>query len=181
MGKLSQFREAKSALLHYYSSNRDSHGVRLIGFTAGLFTLIQIVQNSKKEPLSGIFTKTSVILGGIPPSYTEAFKLLVFFAGNGLLLFFIIRSIFRFAVFGYLSEFTLAVNSDETFERAEAIHMAIHKIVEKKIVSTKKKLYGVFPLRWFVSTGKDSEHWKGYSLCVFLAVGFTFLLISILW
>ena len=182
MVNLEQFREAKSALIHHYASNRASHGVHLIGFTAGLFTLIQIVQNSESQPLSGIFKNVSVIFSGIPPIIGEFFKLMVFFVGIWVLLFFIIRTIFRFAVFAYFAEYSLAVGAKETYRRSEPIHEAIHLIVIEKVIEANKRLYWRFPLSWFVvRRGKESEHHQGYRLCGIIALGLAFVLVSLLW
>ena len=188
---LKQFRETKNALLRYYSSSRASHGVHLIGFTAGLFTLIQTVQHSRQEPLSEIFSNVGAILfeitralgvHGIALSIGEIIKLGVLSFGIGFLLFFIFHTIFRFAVFANFSDYLIGVKPTEISKRTEPIHEAIHSVVTDNICTRdKKRFYGRIPISWFIVREKDSEHQNGYKMCGILAIVSTLILMGLLW
>ena len=77
------FLHTKTAVVKYYDSLRNSCAVRIIGFIAGLFTLIQAVQNSNDKPLSGFFTSSP--FGKIDFTQLginfELAKLILFFGG----------------------------------------------------------------------------------------------------
>ena len=61
MEKDDHFYNSVNSLVQLYSSNRGSQATRLIGFTVGLFTLIQIVQASAQGKLHNIFGEVSII------------------------------------------------------------------------------------------------------------------------
>jgi len=191
---LNQFRETKNALLRYYASSRDSQGVHLIGFVAGLFTLIQTVQHSRQEPLSGIFSDVGAILFELSRAHRvleivsslvatswQVLKFPIFIFSIIFLLFFIIRAIFRFALFAHLSEYLIRLKPSEISERTEPIHDVIHTAVVDNIDKAKQKVFWVFPLIWFISRGNGNQYWKGQVMCLLLAICSTLTLMLFLW
>ena len=183
-----QFIEIKNALLHYYASKRAGQGVRLIGYIAGLFTLLQTFQHSKQEPLSGIFFEIAQTFEGyeISPILGEGLKLVILFSGICFLLCFIFYAIFRYSVFSNYSEELMKIKQTDLSGNDKFDHWKIHKAVTDNVCKDKKKkVFGVFPLRFplsfFIKRGTDSEHRKGWMRCVILAIGATSLLMILLW
>lgn len=192
--RLEQFNETKNALLKYYADSRASRGMHLIGFTAGLFTLIQIVQYSNQGPLSKIFSNIEVLFSDFPvdfefliPTWLSSLMLVLkfsfFFLAVCGLLFFIIRTIFRFAVYAYFSDYLIRVKPDEIeCNFNESIHDAIHTKIMEEFESDDKKVYRFFRLMWFIHSGKkESQHQKGYEICAVLAIVFTLVLLWFIW
>lgn len=184
MVDIDEFRETKNALLRYYTSNLTSQGARLIGVAVTLFTLIQLVQNSKEVSLSTILL--SDFVPAIQLSETgllilAALKLLLFGGILLALLFFVIRSIFRFVVFGYLSSYLIRLEHTEVSESTTSLHRTIHSTVVDNLEDAKQKVFWIFPLVWFVSRGKPSQHRKGLLICGFFGICTTLILLWFLW
>jgi hypothetical protein len=176
-----QFNETKSALLRHYTSNQTSQGARLIGFTVALFTLLQTVQHSRQEPLSRIFSNIDAFLPQVAPGFAASLKFLLFFCSVLALFFFIFHAIFRFIVFAYFSDSVIRVKQSEISLWTEGIHQDIHVAARIRMEETKKRIYGVFPTVWFVAKGEESQHWKGWIACFFLALCSTLILMLFLW
>lgn len=179
-----KFIEIKNALLHYYASKRAGQGVRLIGYIAGLFTLLQTFQHSEQEPLSDIFFKIAQTFEGlpIPPIFGEGLKLVILFVGICVLLYFVFYAIFRYSIFSNYSEELMKIKQTDLSGNDKFDHWKIHKAVTDNVCKDKnKKVFGVFPSSFFIKRGTDSEHWKGRMWCWILATFATFLLIILLW
>lgn len=190
MVDMAEFRETKNALLRYYTSNLTSQGARLIGVAIAAFTLIQTVQHSKEEPLSRIFSYASAVLyrfaqilklSELIPSFVATLKLVLFGGILFALLFFIVRSIFRFVMFGYYSSYLIRVKYSEISESTKPLHYAIHHTVLNNIRGANQKLYGIFPLIWFVARGEARQHWIGLVICGISALFSTSILLWFLW
>lgn len=191
-----KFNETKNALLRHYGTNRASRGVHLVGFTAGLFTLIQTVQYAHKEGArlseifldwEGFFSKLvqglgdlKVLSNWLAPA-AQAAKFLLFLIAVGGLLFMIIRTIFRFAVWAYFATYLKRVSPSEISKSTDPIHWAIHMAAANKIIEDRKKVYGFVPLSWFITGLEGSHPGRGFILCLFLAFVSTLFLVGVLW
>jgi len=139
---LRQFIEVKNALLRYYSESQTSQGARLIGFVVALLTFLQLVQ------VGGLLSK-------------------ILFIGIFGLTVYIVRSIFRFAVFGMLCSSLISI-SPKDLKESQNIHLAIHYAAIGKIESI--RIYLIFRLSWFISVQREkAETWKGWAMSFFLA------------
>lgn len=191
-------REVKIALQKSFDSKRNALGAQLLGLIAGLFTLLQTVQNSGKQPLSGIFPNLAVI--NIP--YTPLELLLIEFLKLGLfttavfiLLFLITRTIFRFSFYSKYSDIVYWVERNYLKllpERLEWLKdrdllIQVREIAglmiagKMKRVSKREKFLKKIPHDWFISgvTWNDEE-W-GYVFCLGLSMVFTVILVFLLW
>lgn len=175
------FNETKNALLRHYASNQSSQSARLIGFLIGLFTLLQTVQQSQKEPLAGIFKNIEFALTfEIHPSVGDVFKLFFFSVFVWVSLVFIVRTIFRFQLFSYSSNYLITLKLSDLSEHSKkAIHSAIQEATFDKVCA--QNVFGIFRLSWFISRDTGEEHRIGLILCMFLAFLATLILIWFLW
>ena len=171
------FNETKNALLRHYASNQSSQSARLIGFLIGLFTLLQTVQHSEKEPLAGIFKNIEFALTfEIHPIVGDMFKLLLFSVFVWVSLVFIVRTIFRFPLFSYSSDCLITLKLSDISENSKKpIHSVIQEATFDMVCA--KKVFGIFRLSWFISRGTGKEHRTGVILCMFLAFLATLILI----
>jgi len=194
-----EFNETKNALLRYYTSQQTSQGARLIGFTLALFTLIQTVQNSKQQPLSNIFSDLANTLTEFAQT-CEIFEVLssiivtisfpLFFLSIFILLFFIFRTIFRFSIFAFFSDYLIKIKSCEISKTTKPIHHAIHETISDKWEKESKRVYLFFKLIWFINrdskTSKQDrktsrQHWIGFILCGIFAFLLSLILMLFLW
>ncbi len=90
-------------------------------------------------------------------------KFAIFFLGTGILLFFILRTIFRFSVLGYQGGATLTITERDIQNllvfneklKEKTLAALIMIAVAKKVV--KKRLYGVFCANLFLEMGSLEE------------------------
>jgi hypothetical protein len=182
------------ALKRDYISLSNSQAVRLIGLIAGLFTLLQVFQNSKNLPLSDIFL---VDIPNIPVLEILAnllpWRLLAFVFSVGLILFFSFRAFFRYALFCALSTNIRWIDKPELnylfmndkYLKGKNLMVLLEMATTKKISGdlenfessyTRRKLYGIFYYDWFLIEKK----W-GYLLCLILSLLSTWILLGLIW
>ena len=175
---MSQFSEDRDVLLRYYSEIQSSQSARLIGFSVALFTLLQMVQLSGQGTFSKIFPFVSMSVPSWLITILNFVVFLIFLGTVFLLNLYIIRSIFRYAVYGllisqlmYVSQTVAKPQKDESFLRV------ISKIAVERI--EKRKLYTFIPLIWFISAKRfERDNKKGWLFSGFLAI---VLALSFLW
>ena len=174
--------KTRSELLRYYTSQQTSQGARLIGFAIVLFTLTQLVQRSHEQPLSSVFSNLPLLLNlsEIGLILVEMFKFGVLLFSIAILIFWVIRTIFRFAVFAYFAQRLIELDvvevSAQTKEpECSAVHGAVANLVAKE------KVYFTVPLVWFFARGENSQNWKGLLFSAILAVLVSLILLWFLW
>ena len=178
---MNQFLEAKNSLIRFYTSQQTSQSARLIGFAIALFTLLQTVQNSEREPLSGIFSELARHIGAIF-SGSGISEILVTYAGIGELsrfflvftaicglMIWLIRTLFRFLVWTYYAQCVRNVSWAE-IDRTQTIHQGVHSATFELVKKGNKKGYWLFPLIWFIQTGEGGYTRKGWICCILLAI-----------
>jgi hypothetical protein len=104
------FKKAQETLLGYYGDLQSSQGTRLIGFAVGLFALLQIAQYP--EGSSHAFNKYLAFNLNLS-SIFAGFKVAVLFGGCLIILYFILRAIFRYSLFGYLPSKIITARKEE--------------------------------------------------------------------
>lgn len=190
--------KAKLEIQKQYSSIRNALGVRLIGLIAGLFTLLQIVQNSQTFKLSKIFPDLAILnidytMFGI--NAITSFKLGLFFAAVWILLFFIIRTFFKFSVCSYYSDHVhwvtkhdlLSLPDEWGLNEIENIHSLVLETTGIKMAgklkenSKREYLYHVIPYDIFIADAPWGNQKWGYILCAVLSFLATAVLIFIMW
>ena len=168
------FEETKNALLRYYSDVQTALGARLIGFTVALFTLLQVVQPS-------LFNKASMLLP-IPPvinigNFAISWKPCVLFLGVLVLMVFIIRTIFHYAIYGKLLSQLIVISPFDIPENQSAHDLILAKIGERTRNWQTIKIYLVFPFNCFYPIGAKC----GWIVSVTLAFVSTWLLLGLMW
>lgn len=193
------FMDSKSTLTKYYDSLRNSCAVRIIGFTAGLFTLIQTFQTSKDYPLSNLFHYLPTVkIDFLSIEAIELLKLAFFFTGASLLLLLIIRSIFKFALYSCYANQLLWIDQNEMkylpeFLQEKTVDIKLHETAGRKIAGNLKdsegnviqkrmKLYWLFPYDWFITGATWSKKSRrGFLLCIGFSIIFTLIFFFLLW
>lgn len=192
-----EFKETKNALRDDYNTHQNSLGVRIIGLVAALFTLFQTVQNSQK--LSEIFPNLAIVnidLKAFGINLITLFKLLLFATAVMIVLFFIFRSFFKFALQSvYITQLYWFEKKD--FEKISPedkqrmlkekrplgqLHEAIGMRISGKLNNPKRlKLWNTFPYDLFMANASwVSERW-GIFWCGVFAFGSTATLFFIIW
>jgi hypothetical protein len=172
-----QFIQAKNGLLRYYSSVRASHTTHLIGFTAGLFTLVQVFlqEGAFHEMFFNLsLTHFSEIAQALGPYWVEIIKFGVFFSGVWVLFSLIIRSIFRYGLYATFSHELKRVSHTKV-KSNEPVHEAIHEAVQEK--TKKQRILLIIPLKYFLWEKRRT----GHMVCVIAAFALTLFLIMLLW
>jgi len=93
---------------------------------------------------------------------------------------FMVRTIFRYAVFAKLTEITICLQPIEIVS-GQSVQFTIHNRAVDGLIDEHKKLYGLFPIQWFISREKrkrDKIYGSGISL--FFALSFTSILLWLL-
>jgi hypothetical protein len=182
--KRGEFSETKDALLRYYSSKQSSQAARLVGFGVALFTLLQVVQQSKDKPLSDIFINTDIFfseflqtigLSEVFSSIGAGAKFFLFLASLVIIMTFLVRTFFRFAVFAQAAEFLLRLPPAKVPECTEPIHSVIDIAVMGDM--KEKKAFG-FRLSLFTETKRRRAGWV---VCLSFAIASTLILTLLLW
>jgi hypothetical protein len=111
--------EARRILLKHYTDIQTAQSTRLIGFVAGLFALLELTLTANNSGISQTFANfpqipilTDFVLS-IPPEIGEVTKAIVFILGTSGILFFIIRTILRYGVYGYMAFRVALISEDE--------------------------------------------------------------------
>lgn len=177
MSESNAFNNAKNSLLRYYSSQQTSQGTRLIGFTVGLFTLLQTVQYAQEVSLSKVFPDLTECIRIIEVCawLGESVKFSLLFLAIFILLTWTVRTIFRFLVYAYFAERLMKVTQEGI---GEPMHSTIHSTITEKLDEENVKAYWFFPLTWFF---RRKDKLKGWICCLFLAGLCTLILLWFLW
>jgi hypothetical protein len=192
---MTKLRKQEAALLSQYTAQQNGQGTRLIGFVVGLFTLLQLTQALDQSALSRIFPNFISFLQLTAP-WGDFLKVLFLFMGTWVILYFILRSIFRFSVYGHLSSAAMYVTEEEAEEvvvdysknsknpekykklAVWAINIAVARIVYDKKVWR-------LPACWFASLPKDPKYpncyKKGFGFLSAFSFVVAFLLLLFLW
>jgi hypothetical protein len=187
--------EARKTLLTHYNSVQTSQVTRLIGFVAGLFTLLQLTQVSRTSTLSTMFSsfQTNII---IPPLLWDGFRFAILYIGTLIITFFILRAIFRFCIFGFISSAILNMSKgyfDEHIEKIEidkekiALIQTMNILAVMSVLDAKRRVYYLFPAKYFlhfdmkeVEGYKTPKYWGTFCILI-LALVISTLIIVILW
>jgi hypothetical protein len=149
---------------------QTSQSARLIGFTVVLFTLSQIVQLSNQNPISRAFSSLlKNVYVTVPDSLVvigSLLALLLLFLIFFVLSLFIIRSIFRYAVYGRIISILMHLSETDVQKQQEqqkqesgkkTLQETMSEIV--KVESLNKKLYGIIPSEYFLAKLRISLCW----------------------
>lgn len=177
--KNKEMMNCRIALQRHYVSLSHSQAIRIIGFVAGLLTLIQIVQISAKGQLSSLYP----------------IKIILFLIPVLILLFYIFRAFFKFALFSAYSAHVLCIENTEIeylIEKEEHLKgknlmILLDSATSRKISGDLKKndkenyrrssLYKIFYYDWFMA----KNVFTGILLCCVLSLLSIFILLAILW
>jgi hypothetical protein len=173
--------EARKALLSYYADEQNIQVTRLIGFVVGLFTLLQLALVSKVP-------KIMEVTGFLPWFWN--WKDLFLFIGTAIILYFILRVIFRYSFFGYLSSnlFIVTVDDAKTVAAENNYESKLNEFLAFNLATTRKvyedtKLFWL-PSNLFFTAGDKKcpsrERW-GVKILAIISVVLTFLIIYFLW
>lgn len=177
------FLRVKNSLLSFYQNIASAQAVRLIGFTAGVFTLIGATQISPVQPLSEVFPEAVIFpsIEWIPPAISDNMKFLFLFGSIFILFFFIFRAIFRYASYSYLASALTYVSIEETEEaEGQALHQKIINALIAHVEKHQRKVFGLSIL-YFISYTKNTKIRWGTALSCFLSILATFLLLLLFW
>ncbi len=205
--------DAKSKLLDFYTSQQSSQAERLIGFVIALFALLTLAQGVDKSRLGTLFTHVSSITALVkivPLSGCgwETMKFIILFAGVTLLFFFILRAIYRFAVFGkmfsavqyvttkdvkqWIVDFAndKNINLTEDANKADFIERSlwatlnaaarIALIDEDKNGKTKQKRVPFLPICWFITHDDPDPKFNCKENCGYLSLFLSSLFLAFL-
>jgi hypothetical protein len=195
--KEDRIERAKHELLSNFTAQQNSLGTRLIGFIAGLFVLLQLSQTSNQYKLASVYPNFPEIIVADIPFLWDSLKVAFLFFGTWILLVLVLRSIFRYAVFGKLASYAMWVTSNEAKEivrvRVKEYEMkpmafefreiwALSQATAKKVY--KEKLYWIIPANWFLSfkfPNCPSCQKKGHYFSFAFSFILTLLLLLFLW
>jgi hypothetical protein len=117
--ELDRSAEARRALLSHYTAQQNGQVTRLVGFVIGLFTLLQLSQALGDKALNQIFRNVPGFIQFTMPWIGDVLKTLFLFFGTWIILYFILRAIFRFAFYGYLTSEVMIVTDEEAVKAVE--------------------------------------------------------------
>jgi hypothetical protein len=197
-GKDDKIEEAKATLIDHYTKQQNAQGTRLIGFVAGLFVLLQVTQTSIEYGLTKIFPNLStIIISGNIAILWDVLKFLFLFLLTSAILFYTLRTIFRYAVFGILSTEVMWVTKDEAREivrvfakkdneKPEYYEFRELWVVHRATASEAygKNIYWKIKARWFMASANPefpSCENTGFWLCGAFALILAFILLIFLW
>lgn len=180
---------ARAELSRDYVAQQTSQSTRVIGFAAGIFTLVSVV--STQERLSKVFPEGSgIIIPWQPPQWLGFW---VFYGAVALLMFFVTRTMFRFTVFGYLTVYVKSVTQrrienargqykkDHPQEEEPTLISMVQRVTYDLLRHAKRRSF-TFPTMWFLPTSENSREWKlGVLVCALFALVFSAILIGLIW
>ncbi len=188
--------DLKKSLFEHYTTLQNSQAIRLIGFVTGLFTLLGLAQASKVSKLSEIFANfPTIIVFGNSPQLWDFLKVIFLFMGVSIIIFLILRAIFRFAVFGTLSSEAAYITTkdarqvvvdyakdEDDLKAYRNRAMWVIEIAASRLSHESKVLW--LPITWFISfsdpkypCNKNVGHFVVFASSLVVA----FLLILFLW
>lgn len=181
---VTNFLSAKNSMLTYYQNMGSAQAVRLIGFSAGLFTLLGIIQLSSEQHLRLFFKDApSIINFGITSEGLAIINFIFLFISVGTLTFLICRAIFRYTAYSIIASDIIYITlADTTKTECEALHSQISEVMIERVAKKyPKRLYGVFHISWFFSFYGNNNIWKGLVLSLLFSFFSTCLLLLLIW
>lgn len=179
------FLTAKNYLITYYQNISSSQAVRLIAFSAGLFTLLGAIQVPAEKSLRVFFKDApSIINFGLTPEGLASFKFVILFLTISILLFFIFRAIFRYTTYAIIANELIYVKKDDLTETSEkkSLHNKLNdEIVCRVTDKYPKKLFKCVKIDCFYSYSNNIHMWKGFVLSAIFSIISTFLLLLLIW
>ena len=189
------FKKAQETLLGYYGDLQSLQGTRLIGFVAGLFTLLALAQYSG-DHLQAFNMNWGFELNW--SSFLGDFKIVLLFSGCAILLYFILRTIYRYCLYGYLPSRLITARKEEaeqvlvdwkrkedwkgkepTYSALYALNTSIFRKAHEAKVFRSKAYYFYSVLD--PNPEYQGDESAGKKRLAGLAVGFSILLILFLW
>jgi len=158
--------EARNALLHNFSSRQTSLAAVVIGLVAGLFALIQVVQNTPIPSLSSMFPISM-------SSFLPMFELGCAFSGIHILSGALVYTAFRYIIYSYLSTALVYLRASEVVPTQRSIHAQIIMGCWNKVKD--RKVLGLLPARFF----RANQWVYGIIWCAIIAIFPTFVILLI--
>jgi hypothetical protein len=174
------FLRVKNSLQSYYQNMASAQTIRLIGFTAGVFTLIEATQLHLGEFFSSF--SIPILEEVISSSIRSSINFLFLSISVFILFFFVFRAIFRYSALSYLSNLLIYVTFEETKKAAgQSLHAKITNALFSHVKKYPRKVFFVFPLLFFISRSGSRKHLVGILLSLILSLSATFLLLLFIW
>jgi hypothetical protein len=201
-GKEDDIEKAKLELYNHFTDIQNNQGTRLLGFVAGLFVLLQLTQTSKVYFLATVYDSfpTIKVLGDASLFWLwDVLKVAFLFAGTWAVLFFVMRTILRYSVFGQLTSNAIWVTKDDAknFVRAYAEEKKMKPMdfeyrkawVLAETTAEKvyhETIYWKLPAKWFLTfelPTRKCPHCekRGYYFIGTVSIVLTILIILFLW
>lgn len=181
--EINDFLKAKNFFISYYQNIASAQAVRLIGFTAGIFTLIGAVQIIPEKhlknlvPDTGIFIILDEILSPISSSIIVFLLSVLIF----ILSFFVVRAVFRYATYANLADTFIHISKKETIKaKGETLHAQIISALESRIEKYPRKVFGMSLLYFFSFEGNSKTN-RGLFVCICTSILATFVLLLLIW
>jgi hypothetical protein len=181
-----QISEARKQLQTYYSDQQNQQMTRLIGFVIGLFTLLQLTQLSKSYPLRNVFPSFPHVIGATYAPFWDFLKVLFLFFGVSLILFFILRTIFRYSLYGSMASWVMNVKDYEVKKyrnNVEYNEMLAFNVILSQGVYKDGHIFGL-PANWFFNLNDPtcpSHENYGIALYIIISAITSLLLLLFLW
>jgi len=179
-----EFQETKSALLSYFADSTTAMGARLIGYAVALFTLLQTVQTSGEGKFSRFMPYFPPLVNlDVPVAWkTPLLCILVFF-----LMTLTVRTVFRYATYMGLCHYLMEVKESDGVEPSQIADMdpmqaAYFKVMNRMVNVKKVKLFGIFPIKFFLTS--ELYKWEnkvGWLISLSFAFILTTFLLWLLW
>jgi hypothetical protein len=196
-GKDDKIEDTKQALLNHYTAQQNGQVTRLVGFVIGLFTLLQLAQGLVDKAFNKIFSAFPSLIQFPMPWEGDVLKTLFLFFGTWIILYFILRSISRFAVFGKMVSYAMWVTKEgakdivsvyakkwnvKPMEFENRRIWVLNEAVSEKVYH--EPIYWKLRARWFLRFDMPecpSCERVGYYLTFGFAFLLAFLLLLFLW
>lgn len=193
----SEISSVRNTLLKHYGDQQRSQGTRLIGFVAGLFALWTLTSDVLR--LSQVFEfpyipwLTDWVLS-LEPWLVDFSKIAFLFLGTSVILYFILRAIFRYSFYGHMVNAVIYIPKEEIEkllkEEKHARNLRMNNLYSLHLATTFyvyscKKIFRL-PARWFFSLGSIGKAYPnkeiiGNCFLGLLAGFFSLLLLLFMW
>ena len=194
--------KSREVLLNYYVSEQNSQSTRLVGFTVGLFALLSLAMSSGQNTLHATYSNyQGFLVFADVPLFWDYLKVIFLYIGTSVILFAILRAIFRYSYWGQLTTAVIF----EAKEGKEGMDELLKDVIERRknekqdkppnelsdlnVASVRyiygKKIFGL-PASWFVSVDPSycdypNHSRRGVLFLSGLAMFFAILLLLFLW
>ena len=190
--------EASKTLLEHYTDLQTSQSTRLIGFVAGLFALLQLTLTASTSGANQIFANTKIpVLTdwalSLSPWIGEILKASILLVGTSGILFFIVRTILRYAIYGYMAFGVIGMSEDSVrqflfksdIDKSPTELRVLDTAVTREVHATKKAF--LVPANLIVSVSKlhpkefPNRTKRGYIYLGILSLFLSVLLLLLVW